>query len=68
MPYDLAVMERAEPIYESLPGWSEDITQARRLTDLPANARRYITRIEEILGVPISAIGVGPARDQVVLP
>jgi len=68
MPYDLVVMGRAEPIYESLPGWSEDITQARRLPDLPANARRYIARIEEILGVPISAIGVGPARDQVVLP
>jgi adenylosuccinate synthase len=68
VPYDLLVLGRAEPIYEILPGWSADIMNAKTLTDLPANARRYIKRIEEIAGIPITAIGVGPARDQVVLP
>lgn len=67
IPYNLRELDRAEPIYESVPGWTEDISDLRRLEDLPANARQYIDRIEHIVGVPIVSIGVGPARDQVIL-
>jgi len=53
-------------IYESHPGWSEDITQAREFSDLPANARHYVCRIEELIRRPITMIGVGPRRDQML--
>jgi len=53
-------------IYESHPGWSEDITQVREFSDLPANARHYVCRIEELIRRPITMIGVGPRRDQML--
>ena len=54
------------PVYETVPGWQEDIMQARRLSDLPANARRYVDFIAEKTGVPVSYISVGPAREQFI--
>ncbi len=51
-----------ETLVEWHPGWEEDITQVRRVSDLPANALRYIERISELLGVPVSAVSVGPER------
>ena len=57
----------AIPIYEYLPGWSEDISKARTILDLPKNARDYITFLEEISGAPMSAIGVGPGRDETIV-
>ena len=51
------------PIYEYLPGWWEDISGARTFEDLPANARAYVERVEELSGARISAIGVGPGRE-----
>jgi adenylosuccinate synthase len=66
LPPDLERLARCRPIYETLPGWEEDVTQARTLTDLPANARRYIEFIGERLQIPISYVSVGPARSQVV--
>ena len=57
----------AVPIYEYLPGWSEDISKARSLSDLPKNARDYISFLEEISGAPMSAIGVGPGRDETIV-
>ncbi len=66
-PYDVNALTKAEPIYEELPGWSENIMGARSLSDLPTAARRYVERVAELVGVPITAIGVGPARDQVIL-
>ena len=57
----------AIPIYEYLPGWSEDISKARALSDLPKNARDYIAFLEEISGAPMSAIGVGPGRDETIV-
>ena len=57
----------AIPIYEYLPGWSEDISKARTISDLPKNARDYITFLEEISGAPMSAIGVGPGRDETIV-
>ncbi|OMC11548.1 adenylosuccinate synthase [Mycolicibacter heraklionensis] len=58
---------RAEPVYEELPGWWEDISGARTFEDLPANARDYVSRLEEIAGAQISCIGVGPGREQTIV-
>jgi len=55
-----------EPINEELPGWQEDITAVRQWTDLPENARTYIQYIEEIIGIKIRLVSVGPERDQVI--
>jgi adenylosuccinate synthase len=56
----------AKPIYESLPGWSEDISSAKSLADLPANARSYVEFLQEISGAPISAVGVGQDRNATI--
>ena len=56
----------AKPIYESLPGWSEDISSAKSLSDLPANARSYVEFLQEISGAPISAVGVGQDRNATI--
>ena len=66
LPYDLADLERCIPIYETLPGWEEDVTGARILEDLPPNARAYVAYMSDYLGVPLSHVSVGPERDQVV--
>jgi len=55
------------PVYETLPGWSEDISGATRFEDLPANCQAYVRRIEELLGVPASIVSVGPGREQTIL-
>ncbi|MFI6993725.1 adenylosuccinate synthase [Nonomuraea wenchangensis] len=57
----------AKPIYEEFPGWQEDITGAKTIADLPPNAQAYVRTLEEMSGAPISAIGVGPGRDQTVV-
>ena len=57
----------ATPVYEYLPGWTEDISGARTVEDLPANARAYVRYLEEISGAPISAIGVGQDRDATIV-
>jgi adenylosuccinate synthase len=56
----------AKPIYEYLPGWKEDISGAKTLEDLPANARSYVKYLEEISGTRISAIGVGQDRNATI--
>ncbi|HEY2640962.1 MAG TPA: adenylosuccinate synthase [Streptosporangiaceae bacterium] len=56
----------ATPIYEYLDGWWEDISGAKDFGDLPPNARRYVRAVEDMIGAPISAVGVGPRRDQTV--
>jgi len=64
--YPASLKELAEctPIYEELPGWSEDITACRTLAELPENARNYVHRISELVGVRISTFSVGPDREQ----
>ncbi|HET8631536.1 MAG TPA: adenylosuccinate synthase, partial [Thermomicrobiales bacterium] len=57
---------RIEPVYEELPGWQADTTGARSAADLPANARRYIERVQELIGAPVAMVGVGPAREQLI--
>ena len=66
MPMSQSDFHHAKPIYEYLPGWSEDITTCRTFEDLPANAQSYILRIEDLIGSRISAIGVGPGRDEII--
>ncbi len=66
MPDDQSDYHHATPVYEYLDGWTEDISQARDLDDLPVNARRYLTHLEEISGTRISAVGVGPGREATV--
>lgn len=63
-PVQLQELERAQPVYEKLPGWKQDISSCRRWEDLPTNAQRYFDRIEQLIGVPISLISVGPGREQ----
>jgi adenylosuccinate synthase len=66
MPMTQTDVHHALPVYEELPGWFEDLSACRRFDDLPANARAYVERIEELTGAPVSAIGVGPGRDQTI--
>lgn len=63
-PASLEQLKRCKPIYEELPGWSKDITGVRTLEDLPENARNYVRRVSELVGVRISTFSVGPDRDQ----
>ncbi len=57
---------RAQPVYETLPGWKEEISHARRWEDLPANAQAYLRRISQLIGRPLEIISVGPHRDQTI--
>jgi adenylosuccinate synthase len=63
-PANLKVLAECEPVYEELPGWTEDITEVQSLDDLPVNARHYIERISQLTGVPLSIFSVGPDRKQ----
>ena len=67
MPVNQSDFHHAVPIYEYLDGWWEDISHARTVEELPANARAYVQRVEELSGARISAIGVGPARDETIV-
>ena len=67
MPMTQSDIARAVPVYEELPGWWEDISAARQFDDLPAKARDYVLRLEELAGAPVSCIGVGPGRDQTIV-
>ena len=67
LPASQSDFHHSKPIYEYLPGWSENITKARTFNELPANARAYVKHLEEISGAPMSAIGVGPGRDETIV-
>lgn len=56
-----------EPVYEVLPGWTEDISSIKNFDELPDNAKKYIRRVEEVLGVPVSIVSVGPGREQTIM-
>jgi adenylosuccinate synthase len=60
-------VHHAEPVYEWLDGWREDITGATRYSDLPRTARSYVEMIEKLSGVPVTAVFVGPGREQTLL-
>lgn len=63
-PASLKQLQACKPVYETLPGWKEDITGCKTLEELPENARNYIHRIQDLVGVKISTFSVGPDRDQ----
>ncbi len=65
-PADIKELSRCEPIYETYPGWSEDITGARKLQDLPPEARAYLEALEGHLNVPLGLVSVGPGREQTI--
>jgi len=65
-PYHQSVLHHARAEYEELPGWSEDIGEARSESDLPQAARDYLRFVSEFVGVPIVLVGVGPGREQIV--
>ncbi|WP_353648935.1 adenylosuccinate synthase [Nakamurella sp. A5-74] len=67
MPLTQTGFHHAQPVYEYHPGWFEDITACRSFDELPANAQSYVKRVEELSGSRISAIGVGPGRDQTIV-
>jgi len=66
-PMTLGEVSRAEPVYETLPGWSEDVSGVRRFGDLPDAARRYVERVEALAGVPVELISVGPGREETIV-
>ena len=66
LPYSQTACHHAKPVYEMLPGWSEDISKAKSFSDLPKNAQAYVKALEEMSGAPISAIGVGPGRTETI--
>ena len=63
-PTDLSVLRQCEPVYETLPGWKEDISTATSYDDLPQAAKNYIARLEELTGVSMCMISVGVKRTQ----
>lgn len=65
-PSNLDMLAKCQPVYETLDGWQEDVMPARRMADLPTNARRYIEYIAQATHTPISFVSVGPGRDQIV--
>ncbi|MFE9744468.1 adenylosuccinate synthase [Actinosynnema sp. NPDC091369] len=67
MPMTQTDVHHAVPVYEELPGWFEDISHCRTFEELPANARAYVEHLEDISGARMSAIGVGPGRDQTIV-
>ena len=66
MPVNQTEFHHAKPVYEELDGWWEDITGCRTFEELPANAQAYVLRLEELIGARVSAIGVGPGRDEII--
>jgi adenylosuccinate synthase len=66
MPMTQTDVHHAVPVYEELPGWWEDLSDCRTFGELPPNARAYVQRVEELSGARISAIGVGPGRDETI--
>ena len=65
-PMTLGEIERAEPVYESHPGWTGDLTGCREFGDLPLEARSYVARVESLVGVPVEMISIGPGRDETI--
>jgi len=67
LPYDQNSFGKAVPVYKEMDGWTEDITGARRFEDLPKTAREYLLFLEDVSGCRISAIGVGPGREALIV-
>jgi adenylosuccinate synthase len=57
-------LRRAKPVYETVAGWKREITDVRRMADLPTGARAYLDRLSELIGRPVEIVSVGPDREQ----
>jgi len=66
-PASLKALAECEPVYEEMPGWNEDITSAKTVSDLPQAAQNYLNRISELAGAPVSIVGVGTRRTQTII-
>ncbi|RMC47329.1 adenylosuccinate synthase [Lactobacillus sp. ESL0228] len=66
-PASLKELERCHPVYEELPAWQEDITAAKKWSDLPVNAQNFLNRVAELVGVPLVTVSVGPDREQTIV-
>ncbi|HEX9880207.1 MAG TPA: adenylosuccinate synthetase, partial [Candidatus Binatia bacterium] len=66
-PSSLRVMERAEPVWEEMDGWEESLSDARKLEDLPRNARKYVDHLQETLQTEMVLVSVGPGREQTII-
>ncbi|MCL2631490.1 MAG: adenylosuccinate synthase [Coriobacteriia bacterium] len=67
LPGSQSLLERAVPVYEEMPGWETDISAVKRYEDLPIEARNYLERLEELAGVPVTIVSVGPERGQTIM-
>ncbi len=65
-PAGLGILEKCDPVYESMPGWEEDVTETGRMELLPRQAQQYLKAVEEVINVPIALVSVGPRRDQTI--
>jgi adenylosuccinate synthase len=65
-PSNTARLSEASPVYETIPGWEEDISKVSDFHDLPANAQNCVCRIEEMIKKPVTIIGVGPERSETI--
>jgi len=68
VPSDYSVLERCRPVYDELPGWQEDLSAVRKMSDLPPAARKYLDYVVRLVGVPIELVSVGSERSQVFYP
>lgn len=66
-PASLKKLGECKPVYETLPGWSEDISGLRKIEDMPENAKRYLRRVSELINTPIQIVSVGPERSQTIV-
>jgi adenylosuccinate synthase len=66
-PSALRVLEQCKPVYEELPGWSDDITAIQKADDLPENARTYVKRVEELVQTPVQIVSVGAGREHTIV-
>ncbi len=67
VPPELAALEACTPVFEEFPGWEEDISAVRKFEDLPANTRRYLKAMEDLSGVALNIVSVGPGRDETII-
>jgi adenylosuccinate synthase len=65
-PAGAEILAKCQPVYRTFAGWTEDLSKCRTFSDLPSNARAYVTALEEMLSVPVESISVGSGRDDCV--
>ncbi|OQX24787.1 MAG: adenylosuccinate synthase, partial [Desulfobacteraceae bacterium IS3] len=66
-PASLKILAACKPVYETLPGWSEDISGLRKMEELPENAKKYLRRIEELTETPLQIVSVSPGREETII-